>query len=327
MLLKRGSKGPEVKKLQLGLAALGFSPGGADDIFGGGTEDAVEAFQEKHKLYSDGKAGNDTLEVFNTELLRHPGFEVHQITPAAPPADPIDDPDKLSWVGCPANKFEGRGGYTRTTLRSDCAVKYNAFYKEVHQHGGIVTSAGGKRGLTAGGGASQSKKSMHYIGLAFDMALPTGMQHGDGSDPYVVCKDPETPRKWIVWCRVLDDNAPLAGEVEEVTLTGWYMTTQCNSKGKKYTELHSYEWTGRAINVTEIAAKHGFVGIRARKSSMTGGSSSGLEWWHWQNDGLLTKNVSTFGQELLKVYDLAFIKKKFRWWDASKGCVFGVSWF
>lgn len=327
MLLKRGSRGENVKKLQKGLAALGYHPGSADGIFGGATEDAVEDFQEKSKLYSDGKAGNDTIKAFNDAMLAYPGFEVHVIDLGAAGADPVDDPNKLKWVRCPADKFESRGGFTRTTLRSDCAVKYNALYEEVHQYGGIITSAGGKRPLSSGGGKAQSKKSMHYVGLAFDMALPTGMQKPNGQDPYIVCKDESTPRKWVVWCRVLDESAPLAADVPVVTLTGWYMTTHRNSKGKKYTQLHSYEWTGKAINFTKLADKHGFVGIRARKSSMRGGSFSGLEFWHFQCNGLLTKGVSTFGQELLKLYDLATIKSKFKWWDASKDCVFGESWF
>lgn len=55
VLLRRGSRGKTVKKLQ---EALGV---GADGIFGGGTEKAVKAFQEKHGLSADGMAGPATL--------------------------------------------------------------------------------------------------------------------------------------------------------------------------------------------------------------------------------------------------------------------------
>lgn len=326
LVLKRGSRGDDVKKLQLGLNALGFSAGGADGIFGGGTEDAVEDFQEKHSLYADGKAGRDTLKKFNDECLKYPGFEVHVID-IYDEEDPAEASDKLKWVRCPADKFESRGGFTRTTLRSDCAALYNALYKEVHSYGGIITSAGGKRPLSAGGGKAQSKKSLHYVGLAFDMALPTGMQKPDGQDPYIICRDPEDSRRFIIWCRVLDESAPNAASVETVTLTGEYVTTQRNSKGKKYTQIKQYEWTGKAFNFTEMAKKHGFYPIRGRKSFFRGGSFSGAEWWHLQNDRLLTPKVSKFGEELLKLYDLSTIKSKLKWWDDVKNATWKVSWF
>ena len=54
MLLKVGSKGEDVKKLQ---AKLGL---GADGIFGKGTEEAVKAFQTKNGLNPDGLVGEGT---------------------------------------------------------------------------------------------------------------------------------------------------------------------------------------------------------------------------------------------------------------------------
>jgi putative chitinase len=54
MLLKVGSKGEDVKKLQ---AKLGL---GADGIFGKGTEDAVKSFQTKSGLTPDGIVGEGT---------------------------------------------------------------------------------------------------------------------------------------------------------------------------------------------------------------------------------------------------------------------------
>ena len=58
MLLKQGSKGLEVKKLQ---EALGLS---ADGIFGGGTKLAVMKFQSKNGLDADGIVGPSTWEVY-----------------------------------------------------------------------------------------------------------------------------------------------------------------------------------------------------------------------------------------------------------------------
>lgn len=58
MILKVGSKGDEVKKLQ---AALGIK---TDGIFGPGTESALKEWQKKNLLESDGIAGRKTLELF-----------------------------------------------------------------------------------------------------------------------------------------------------------------------------------------------------------------------------------------------------------------------
>lgn len=55
ILLRRGSRGPQVKRLQ---KALGID---ADGAFGPGTEKAVKEFQKTHGLDEDGMAGPETL--------------------------------------------------------------------------------------------------------------------------------------------------------------------------------------------------------------------------------------------------------------------------
>lgn len=57
MLLKKGSKGEEVKQLQ---SALGL---GADGVFGSGTEEAVKEFQKANGLTADGIVGSGTWDV------------------------------------------------------------------------------------------------------------------------------------------------------------------------------------------------------------------------------------------------------------------------
>ena len=59
-MLKTGSSGDEVAKLQKRLAAAGFSPGSADGVFGAKTEAALKAFQEKVGSAADGIAGPQT---------------------------------------------------------------------------------------------------------------------------------------------------------------------------------------------------------------------------------------------------------------------------
>jgi len=59
-VLKSGSQGTDVRKLQVRLAELGYYNGGADGIFGPSTEAAVKAFQRNNSLTADGAAGEQT---------------------------------------------------------------------------------------------------------------------------------------------------------------------------------------------------------------------------------------------------------------------------
>lgn len=60
MILKVGSKGEDVKKLQEALNKLGFNCGTPDGIFGAKTEAAVKAFQQRYGLAVDGIVGPAT---------------------------------------------------------------------------------------------------------------------------------------------------------------------------------------------------------------------------------------------------------------------------
>lgn len=59
-LLKEGSSGPLVKKLQEGLKQKGFNPGSIDGVFGLGTKAAVRSFQQANGLVADGIVGQKT---------------------------------------------------------------------------------------------------------------------------------------------------------------------------------------------------------------------------------------------------------------------------
>lgn len=59
MVFKKGSRGDEVKQIQL---ALGLK---ADGIFGTQTENAVKKFQKENGLYTDGIVGKKTLNALN----------------------------------------------------------------------------------------------------------------------------------------------------------------------------------------------------------------------------------------------------------------------
>lgn len=60
-VLKEGSSGPDVVKLQERLKELGFNPGNIDGEFAAATEAAIIAFQKSEGLLADGIAGPRTL--------------------------------------------------------------------------------------------------------------------------------------------------------------------------------------------------------------------------------------------------------------------------
>ena len=60
-VLKKGSRGNDVKKWQSFLIKQDFNPGDADGIFGPLTHDATVKFQKKYGLKQDGKVGKNTF--------------------------------------------------------------------------------------------------------------------------------------------------------------------------------------------------------------------------------------------------------------------------
>ena len=68
MMLKKGSRGTEVRKLQEQLNKLGYKAGAVDGIFGSRTESAVKAFQRANGLAVDGIVGPKTRKELNEKL-------------------------------------------------------------------------------------------------------------------------------------------------------------------------------------------------------------------------------------------------------------------
>ncbi|PLT35526.1 L,D-transpeptidase family protein [Bacillus sp. V5-8f] len=62
-VLKKGSRGAEVKELQRTLTNLGYSTNGIDGVFGSGTDSAVRKFQKAKGLKVDGVVGPATKKV------------------------------------------------------------------------------------------------------------------------------------------------------------------------------------------------------------------------------------------------------------------------
>ena len=59
-VLRSGSRGEEVESLQIRLKDLGYYQGEIDGQFGGGTKEAVTAFQKANGLNADGIVGEET---------------------------------------------------------------------------------------------------------------------------------------------------------------------------------------------------------------------------------------------------------------------------
>lgn len=307
-ILKPGSKGPGVEKLQKGLTSLGFSCGKPDGIYGDKTEDAVEAFQEMFSLYADGIFGRASAAVYNEKVDEE--FRVELEVPI--PEAISTSVKRLKFKRVPADTMNSNG-FSSMTMREDAAVRYLALREECLALGGGITTAGSVRDLSAGGGAAQSATSLHYLGIAWDLALGSGMQ--SLANPFIIVN--EGDRNWRVWMRCAD------GAVPTVTLQATLCTTQ-----NKRTHLSEREVSGPYVDFTSLAAKYGFRPIRGKKKFFTGGSYSGAEWWHFQCNDLLVPHVSTFGAELLKSYDIQTIQREFcgNWADAHHA-VWKETWF
>jgi len=316
MLLRKGDRNDNVKKLQKGLNALGHNSGRPDGIFGNGTEDAVEDFQERNDLYPDGIFGPASMEKYDAALLAAGHGDLAFQPPPSKTIDPVEPDDGLmDWVRVPADKYGN--GFDCFQLREDVAEIYRGIYDYVHERGGLITSSGARRPLVTSAGAGMSRKSFHYVGRALDLNIYSGMQD-PVDDPYIVVKVGDT-RRWEVWAKVRNNHvqAPKAHEVEVVTLEA------CTWKDGK---LRFTKWTGKAINLTKLFMGAGFSRIRGRKSFFTGGAYIGAEHWHFQYTADLVKGENTFGEELLKVYSLEEAKQ-FVYWEESKDAAYNVSWW
>lgn len=68
-LLKEGSKGEMIEKLQGALESVGANPGKKDGMFGPKTKAAVEAFQAKAGLKKDGVVGQNTAKALKQAAI------------------------------------------------------------------------------------------------------------------------------------------------------------------------------------------------------------------------------------------------------------------
>lgn len=83
LLLKQGTSGVEVRKLQGRLAELGYYAGGVDGVYGETTVTAVKAFQRANGLSGDGQAGAQTQSKLYSGSARYASNPVATADPDA----------------------------------------------------------------------------------------------------------------------------------------------------------------------------------------------------------------------------------------------------
>lgn len=136
-VLRSGSEGAAVRRLQLDLIRLGYSCGrwGADGDFGDATELAVKAFQRDHGLTADGEAGPLTRAALDRALSESDTLPEHAKTVAISGGD--------CYVRTAPNTSGGKLGVAKdgTTL---------PFAGQTAQNGWLMVEYNGKTGWVSG---------------------------------------------------------------------------------------------------------------------------------------------------------------------------------
>lgn len=330
-MLRFGDSGPEVVDLQFKLRDNGADIK-ADGIFGADTLDAVEAFQEEHDLLADGIVGPATIRALMVVENSEPW------------------PSEAPWRRMSVDRVRLtplNGGFASTRLRSDAAVSMAELQAECLALGGVgVTSAGGLRGLHAGGGAAQSRSSLHYCGLAHDLALPTTYRT-EKNAPYLMVPmfdladtSPSTRRRWQIFAVVPADHPITDARLECRTVNAVGAATIAGKLVLTQTPVHA-----RVFDFTGLAQQHGWEFITSRRSAFrrakridattvqTDGTFTALEGWHMQYERALTaagdasgSPPSTFGGELMKIYTPDQVKR-LPWWDDVRDLEWQRNWW
>jgi hypothetical protein len=257
--------------------------------------DAVHDFQKQAGLFVDGDPGRETLWQLNAAWVAK-----------AP---------RLPQTKAPADKAPGSGGYDSMTLRQDAAAAFAALRTELNGLGGLVTSAGGIRPLSATVSSGRSATSLHYTGLAFDMATDGGSGYAHpATDAFVVVAPTwGTGQRWRVYAR--------AGKGQQMTLSG-----RSFNRTKTVDPVTSV--TGKFVDFTALAAKYGFNPIGPRATFFLAGKRDYMsaEWWHFQYGTALVKGISQFGGELLRLYSQDKLTQGAPSLWENRKVIFGLDW-
>jgi hypothetical protein len=278
--MRNGDRSERVKLIQ---RALGLDD---DGVFGPKTESTLADFQFKNDLDPDGVAGPKTL--FELKLYGLPFY---------------DRSNRIGFSRLDADPY--RDGYHSVRLRDDIAIDFISLKREVNGLGGIVTSSGGTRSLSAKVNVSRSATSMHYTGRAFDLFVGSAMRK-PSRDPYIITEGDDG--YWNVWFRSEKGRLRDLDAIRYIPRGGRYEVDAVSAK---------------VLNFTEIARSHNFEPIRPRRAWPR--IYGCAEWWHFQNVKFLKKGRSRFGDELLLSYSLEMLRNSKPWTYRSH--LYGVDFF
>ncbi len=310
MIIRLNDKNPTVASVQEMLNFLGFrykfgtkvEPLKADGHFGKKTQAVVLDFQGTQGILKDGIVGPITFRALENEYAER----VLELN--SPGADAFDGRRKGGFRTEPVLADPYGQSYPRFYLREDVAEAYRKVRAELLAQGGMLTSSGGMRSLRATVTASRSAVSFHYIGRALDLFIYSAMMDPE-KDPFVVVKaddkdKPKNERGYLVVHARCSKEWPFnpldAPGKDKITLPEVTelknIVTYKDPEGKQTKPV-----TGHFVNLTELFKKHGFAPIRPRPSFYNGSMMS-AEWWHFQYETGLIEQVSTFGNELLRLF-------------------------
>ena len=328
MILKYDPRAPQkatstVATIQEWLNFLGFKCKNSDGtfeplqvtgIYDEKTESVVTLFQASESVYADGIVGPVTMKVLEK------AYSNRVLELNSPGVDAMEAPNRYTLDRVYADPYEQ--GYTKLFMRMDAASAYRAVRNEAINCGAILTSSGTMRSLNAEVTQSRSAVSFHYLGLALDLYIYSGMTNPE-RDAYVVVEDGERLHRVFARC---SDKWTFNSEYKPISITlppERELKNIVTYKQRKASKNPTVK--GNFLDLTETFEKNGFRRIRARRNFYDGNSMMGAEWWHFQYESGLLPHVSTFGNELLKIYSKEKVNGTGPWQQRNR--IFMENWF